>query len=172
MLAALAVVPAAPANHIPGQPCSNCASHAHWPRINGLIVKANNSQPAMLIGTRRHDELLGHHGSDYLHGKRGSDVLWGDWEGGSNQPTNQRDEIHGGGGNDFIYGSHGRNVIFGGAGNDAISVHFGRGYVNCGSGRDIYHVAKSRRRFYRFKNCERVDYRSEVRRGGGLKPLR
>jgi Ca2+-binding RTX toxin-like protein len=171
VLASLALVPAAPANHIPGHPCSGCASHAHWPRITGLIVKAKHSQAAMLIGTRRSDELLGHHGSDYLHGKRRSDILWGDWEGGANQPTGQRDEIHGGGGRDFIYGSHGRNVIFGGAGNDAISVHFGRGYVNCGSGRDIYHVAKSRRRFYRFKNCERVDYRAEAQRGGGLRPL-
>jgi Ca2+-binding RTX toxin-like protein len=171
VLALLCLTAAASASHIPGQPCSDCASHAHWPTINGIIVKAGNSRPAMLIGTGRRDELLGHHGSDYIHGKRRADILWGDWQGGSDQPTDQHDEIHGGGGNDFIYGSHGRNVIYGGAGNDAISVHFGRGSVDCGSGRDIYHVAKSRKRFYRFKNCERVDYRSESQRGGGLRPL-
>jgi Ca2+-binding RTX toxin-like protein len=170
VLGLLCVVPAASADHIPGKPCSDCVSHAHWPSIHGIIAKAR-FQPAMMIGTERSDELLGHHASDFLHGKRGSDVLWGDWQGGSDQPTDQRDEIHGGGGRDFIYGSHGRNVIYGGHGNDAISVHFGRGRVDCGPGRDIYHVAKSRRRGYRFTSCERVDYRSESQRGGGLKPL-
>jgi len=168
--ALLCLAPGALASHIPGRPCNDCASHAHWPTINGLIVKANR-KPAMLIGTRRRDELLGHHASDYIHGKRGSDVLWGDWEGGSDQPTNQRDEIHGGGGRDFIYGSHGRNVVYGGPGNDAISVHFGRGYVNCGAGRDIVHVPNTRRHRYRLKGCERVDPRTEAQRGGGLKPL-
>jgi Ca2+-binding RTX toxin-like protein len=171
ILALLGAVPTASASHIPGRPCSDCASHAHWPTINGVIVKAQ-FQPAMIIGTRKRDELLGHHASDYLHGKRGSDVLWGDWQGGADQPTNQVDKIHGGGGRDFIYGSHGRNLIYGGPGNDAISVHFGRGYVNCGAGRDVYHVAKSRRKGYRFSNCEVVDYRSEAQRGGGLRPPR
>jgi hypothetical protein len=50
-------------------------------------------------------------------------------------------------------------------------VHFGRGFVDCGPGRDIYHVPKSRKHGYRFRNCEKVDYRSEGQRGGGLKPL-
>ncbi len=164
-----AAAPAA-ADHIPGQPCSNCASHANWPTIGGTIRKAN-FQAAVFRGTRRSDELLGHHGSDRLYGHGRSDVLWGDWQGGSGQPTSQRDRIFGGSGRDFIYGSHGRNVIFGGPGNDAISVHFGRGYVDCGPGRDIYHVAKSRRRAYKFRNCERAEYRSEAQRGGGLRPL-
>ena len=63
-------------------------------------------------------------------------------------------------------------MINAGAGNDAISVHYGRGIVDCGPGRDIYHVAKSRKRGYKFRNCEKVDYRSERQRGGhGLKPL-
>ena len=63
-------------------------------------------------------------------------------------------------------------MVYGGPGNDAISVHFGRGYVDCGPGRDIYHVAKTRRKGYKFRNCEKVDYRSEAARGGhGLKPL-
>ena len=170
-LGALATVAApAAADHIPGRPCGNCASHAYWPTIHGRIKKAHN-RGRTFHGTRRSDELLGHHGSDKLFGRGRSDVLWGDWEGGAGQPTAQRDRIYGGRGNDFIYGSHGRNVIFGGPGNDAISVHFGRGYVDCGPGRDIYHVAKSRRRGYEFRNCEKVDYRSESRRGHGLKPL-
>jgi len=171
-LSVLAVAVPAMADHIPGRPCSNCASHEYWPTIHGRLAKANNGQAATFHGTRRSDELLGHHGSDNLYGRGRSDVLWGDWQGGADQPTNQRDRIYGGGGNDFIYGSHGRNVIYGGPGNDAISVHFGRGFVDCGPGRDIYHVAKSRRKAYEFRNCEKVDYRPEVKRGGhGLKPL-
>ncbi len=170
---ALFVCAAAPAaaDHIPGQPCSDCASHKHWPSIGGIIKKAQ-FQAAVLQGSSRSDELLGHHGSDRLNGRGRADVLWGDWQGGSDQPTSQRDRIYGGGGNDFIYGSHGRSVIFAGSGNDAISVHFGRGFVDCGAGRDVYHVAKSRKRGYKFRNCERVDYRSEAQRGGGLRPLR
>ncbi len=169
LLVLLPAVPAA-ADHIPGQPCHNCASHEHWPTIHGKIKKAHTSG-SVIHGTRRSDELLGHHGSDRLHGKGRSDVLWGDWEGGADQPTNQRDRIHGGSGSDFIYGSHGHNRIYGGRGNDAISVHFGRGFVDCGPGRDIYHVARTRKKGYRFRNCEKVDYRSEAQRGGGLKPL-
>ena len=171
-LSVLAVAVPAMADHIPGRPCSNCASHEYWPTIRGRLAKANNGQAATFHGTRRSDELLGHHGSDSLYGRGRSDVLWGDWQGGADQPTNQRDRIYGGGGNDFIYGSHGRNVIYGGPGNDAISVHYGRGFVDCGPGRDIYHVAKSRRKAYKFRNCEKVDYRPEAARGGhGLKPL-
>jgi len=170
LLALLASAAPAAANHIPGRPCTDCASHAQWPTIQGLLKKANFSSETF-HGSELSDELLGHHGSDKLFGAGGSDVLWGDWQGGASQPTAQRDRIMGGGGNDFIYGSHGRNVINGGPGNDAISVHFGRGYVNCGPGNDIYHVAKSRKRGYKFRNCETVDYRSESQRGGGLKPL-
>ena len=34
-----------------------------------------------------------------------------------------------------------------------------------------YHVTTFRKHKYRFVNCEKVDYRSEAQRGGGLKPL-
>ena len=167
----LALAAPAAADHIPGQPCNGCASHAAWPSIDGVFHKANGAG-ATFRGTARNDELLGHHGSDVLSGRGGSDVLWGDHD-GTGQPTTQRDRIYGGGGTDFIYGSHGRNVIHAGAGNDVISVHYGRGIVDCGPGRDIYHVARKRRSKYRFRNCERVDYRSERQRGGrGLRPLR
>jgi Ca2+-binding RTX toxin-like protein len=170
VLATLCVVPVAAANHIPGSPCSNCASHKHWPTINGIIKKAKN-QAKKYTGTNRSDELLGHHRSDVLTGRGGSDILWGDWD-GKNQPTWQNDLIYGGDGNDFIYGSHGRNRIFGGRGNDAISAHYGRGIIDCGPGRDIYHVPKSLKKKYKVKNCEKVDRRSERQRGGGLKPLK
>ena len=159
----------AQADHIPGRPCSDCASHEHWPKIDG-VIKAATGDRRRLVGTRRSDELLGQHGSDTLLGRGSADVLWGDSR-ASGQPARQRDVIYGGRGRDFIYASHGRNRIYGGAGNDAISAHFGRGRIDCGLGRDIYHVARSRRHRYRVRNCERVDYRSERQRGGGLKPL-
>jgi Ca2+-binding RTX toxin-like protein len=166
----LVLASVAMADHIPGSPCNNCASHANWPRIDGVVRQAKH-QTKSYTGTARNDQLMGHHGSDTLSGRGGSDVLWGDWA-PSGQPTSQRDRIFGGAGNDFIFGSHGWNTIRAGAGNDAISVHYGRGIVDCGPGRDIYHVARSRRRAYKFRNCEKVDYRSERQRGGGLKTLR
>lgn len=168
---ALSICAAAPAaaDHIPGQPCGDCASHEHWPTIDGIIEKAR-FQPAVLQGTGRSDELLGHHGSDTLSGGEGSDILWGDYD-PKGQPAGQHDRIDGGAGTDFIFGSHGRNTIDAGAGNDVISVHYGRGVVNCGPGRDIYHVARSRKRGYKFRNCEKVDYRPESVRGGPMKPL-
>ena len=167
----LVAVPATFANHIPGHSCSGCASHEEWPRISGKFKKATGGHSRRYIGGPRNDELLGHHGSDVLSGRDGSDVLWGDHD-PNGQPSSQHDLIQGGAGNDFIYGSHGYNAVKGGAGNDAISVHYGRGVVDCGPGRDIYHVPKSRKRGYKFRNCEKVDYRSERQRGGhGLKPL-
>ncbi len=167
--ATLASAGTAAASHIPGQPCNGCASHAQWPRIDGKHKKAGR-RSVRYTGTERHDELLGHHGSDILRGLGRSDVLWGDWD-GTGQPTCQRDRIYGGSGNDFIYGSLGRNVVYGGAGNDAISVHYGRGVVDCGPGREIYHVARTRRKGYTFRNGEKVDHRREKQRGGGLEPL-
>lgn len=160
---------AAGASHVPGGGCTDCASHKYWPTIDGVLKKAG-SGAVTYRGTSRSDELLGHHGSDTLTGRDGSDVLWGDWD-PSGQPSTQRDLIYGGNGTDFIYGSHGRNTIYAGVGNDVISVHYGRGLVDCGPGRDIYHVARSRRKGYRFRNCEKVDYRPEAVRGGPLKPL-
>jgi Ca2+-binding RTX toxin-like protein len=170
LAALLVAVPAALANHMPGHPCSGCASHDEWPTVHGRFKKATGGRDARFVGTRRSDELLGHHGSDVLSGRGRSDILWGDHD-GVGQPTSQRDLIFGGSGDDFIYGSHGHNTIYGGTGNDAISVHYGRGVVDCGPGRDIYHVAKSIKRGYKFRNCEKVDHRSERQRGGGLRPL-
>ena len=160
----------AAANHIPGQPCRNCADHDMWPKIDGKVVRADKARTNRLLGTGKSDQLMGFHGSDYITGRASSDVLWGDFD-PTGQPAGQVDRIYGGDGRDFIYGSHGRNLIEGGRGNDAISVHYGRGVVDCGPGRDIYHVARTRRKNYKFKNCEKVDYRTESARGGGLKPL-
>ena len=160
---------AAGASHVPGGGCSDCADHKYWPTIDGVLKRAQGAG-VTYTGTRRSDELLGHHGSDVLRGRDSSDVLWGDWD-PSGQPSTQHDLIYGGAGTDFIFGSHGRNTIYAGSGNDVISVHYGRGLVDCGPGRDIYHVARSRRRGYRFRNCEKVDYRPEKVRGGPMKPL-
>jgi hypothetical protein len=159
------------AGHVPGSPCTDCASHAYWPTIDGRLDKTGPGG-GTLRGTRRSDQLMGHHGKDVLRGLGGRDVIWGDHI-GDGQPKRQRDRLYGGGGTDFIYGSHGRNVIFAGKGNDAVSVHFGRGFLDCGPGRDIYHVPRSRKMRWKIRNCEKVDHRSESQRGGkGLKPLR
>ena len=166
---ALSLAAAAGATHAPGGGCSNCANHKYWPTVDGVFKKAG-AAAVTYNGTSRSDELLGHRGSDTLRGRAGSDILWGDWD-PQGQPSTQRDLIYGGAGTDFIYGSHGRNTIYAGAGNDVISVHYGRGLVDCGPGRDIYHVARSRRKGYRFRNCEKVEYRPESVRGGPMKPL-
>jgi hypothetical protein len=171
LVSAAGFASAARADHIVGMPCRTCADHSEWPRIHIDNVKRSDKEGTThLTGSEANDELMGHHTSDRLEGFGGSDVLWGDFDPWG-QPTTQVDRIFGGAGNDFIYGSHGRNLIRGGPGNDAISVHYGRGIVDCGPGRDIYHVARSRRRGYRFRNCEKVDYRPEKVRGGGLRPL-
>ena len=170
VLVAVGLAGTATADHIKGQPCTGCASHKEWPRIDGVIRKAHGDRKTYK-GTSRNDELLGHHGSDTLRGRGGSDVLWGDWD-PAGQPSSQTDRLYGGDGTDFIYGSHGRNSVYGGRGNDAISVHYGRGLVDCGPGRDVVHVPKSLRKKYTVRNCEKTDRRSERQRGGGLKPLR
>ena len=56
-------------------------------------------------------------------------------------------------------------MINAGAGNDAISVHYGAGRRLRARAR-IYHVAKSRKKGYKIRNCEKVDYRPEKERGG------
>ena len=171
LAAGAGVAARAEADHIVGMPCSSCASHKQWPRINiDNVQRSDKVGATQLEGSERSDELMGHHTSDVLKGFGGSDVLWGDFD-PIGQPARQVDRIFGGPGEDFIYGSHGRNVIDAGDGNDAISVHYGRGVVDCGPGRDIYHVARSRKHKYTFHNCEKVDYRTESQRGGGLKPL-
>ncbi len=144
--------------------CPGCASHANWPTIQNLSIDKPSTPLPRLVGTAVNDELLGGHGSNTISGRGGDDVLWGDFN-PSGQPASQVDRIRGGRGNDFIYGSHGRNVISAGPGNDKIRVHYGRGVVDCGPGFDIYHVAKSRRDRYRFRNCEKVDYRTESQGG-------
>jgi Ca2+-binding RTX toxin-like protein len=170
LTATLGLTSAAFAGHRPGGGCSDCADHKYWPTIDGIFRQQNGSAGVNYKGTSRSDELLGHHGSDTLRGADSNDILWGDWD-PKNQPATQRDTMYGGNGTDFIYGSHGANSIYAGAGNDVISVHYGRGLVDCGPGRDIYHVARTRRKAYRFRNCEKVDYRPEAVRGGPLKPL-
>jgi hypothetical protein len=168
-LGALTLASAAGANHIPGQPCSNCTSHKYWPTIDGKIERAG-SGAVTYRGTSRSDQLMGHHGSDDIRSGDGSDILWGDYD-PNGQPTTQKDVMYGGNATDFIYGSHGYNEIYAGNGNDVVSVHYGRGRVDCGPGRDIYHVARSRKSKYKFINCEKVDYRPEAVRGAPLKPL-
>ena len=170
LLGLLCLAPGALATHRGTSCATGCTSHKYWPQIDGIFKIQDGAGPVTYTGTSRSDELLGHHGSDTLSGGEGSDILWGDYD-PKGQPAGQHDRINGGAGTDFIFGSHGRNTIDAGAGNDVISVHYGRGVVNCGPGRDIYHVARSRKSKYKFRNCEKVDYRPESVRGGPMKPL-
>ena len=148
------------------------ADHTYWPTINGIFAIQRTNDPATFVGSPLHDELLGHHGNDTIIGSAQADVLWADWDPNqfNYQGTHQIDHVYGGYGDDFIYGSHGYNVLYGGPGNDAIRAHYGRGIIDCGPGRDIYHVAYSRRKNWKIRNCERVSYLTESQ-GGVLKSL-
>ncbi|MDP1848118.1 MAG: hypothetical protein Q8K79_10035 [Solirubrobacteraceae bacterium] len=175
-LGALSLASVAAADHIEGTSCgtsAKCADHDGWPRMTlDDVQTAAQSRGTTLRGKPDNsDELLGWHGSDTLWGYGRADVLWGDHI-GTGQPTTQWDRIYGGPGNDFIYSSRGRNTIDAGPGNDAIKIRYGRGVLNCGPGRDVYNVPRSRKSRWKIRNCEKVDYRTEAQRGGGLKPLR
>jgi len=163
------------ADHIAGTSCGSsrsCAGHQFWPTMSlNDIQKADEYRGTTLTGKQnKSNELLGWHGSDTLTGGTKSDILWADHE-GDGQPTGQWDRIYGGEGSDFIYSARGRNTIEGGEHNDAIKARYGRGVINCGPGKDIVWVPKRRRRNWKFKNCERFEYRTESQVGHGLKPL-
>ncbi len=174
LLAVIGSVSVSQADHIIGTSCtsSTCAGHEYWPKMTlDDVQRAQQYKGTTLRGKPGNsDELLGWHGSDYLYGEDESDVLWADHI-GTGQPTTQWDRMWGGAGNDFIYSSRGRNTIDAGPGNDAIKVRYGRGTLNCGSGRDIVHLPRSRRVNWKFKGCEKFEYRSESATGRGLKPL-
>ena len=113
----------------------------YWPTIHGKIKKAHHGGRTF-HGTRRSDELLGHHGSDRLFGRGRSDVLWGDWQGGADQPTNQRDRIYGGRGErlHLRLPRAQRDLRRRGQRRDLRALR--PRFVDCGPGRDIYHVAQ------------------------------
>ena len=137
-LGTLATIATAAASHIPGRPCNDCASHAHWPTIHGKVKKADHAADVPRhppLGRAARPPRLGQARRPRALGRPVGRL-------GRRRPADQPARPHlRRRGNDFIYGSHGRNVIYGGPGNDAISVHYGRGFVDCGPGRDIYHVA-------------------------------
>ncbi|WP_354697583.1 hypothetical protein DSM112329_03218 [Paraconexibacter sp. AEG42_29] len=175
-LLAVSVAGVSQADHIIGTSCggaAKCAGHEFWPKMTLDDVQKTPERGTNTLrgkaGTHN-DELLGWHGSDTLLGGDGDDVLWADHI-GTNQPKGQVDVLSGGNGNDFLYSAAGRNTMTGGPGNDAIKARYGRGTVNCGPGRDIVHLPKSRRKNWKFSNCEKYEYRSESATGQGLKTL-
>jgi Ca2+-binding RTX toxin-like protein len=163
------------ADHVVGTACGStraCAGHQFWPKMTQNDVQKAAEFRGTTLNAKQNasGELLGWHGSDTLTGGNRSDVLWGDHD-GTGQPTGQWDRMYGGDGSDFIYSSRGRNTIEGGNHNDAIKARYGRGVVNCGPGKDIVHIPKRRKRNWKFKNCEKFEYRTESQVGHGLKPL-
>lgn len=148
-----------------------CAGHEFWPAIAKENIQIAHGGGVTFRGApNASNELLGYHGSDTLYGGNKSDVLWSDYI-GTGQPATQVDKLYGGPGNDFLYSSHGLNTLDAGPGNDAIKARYGRGTVDCGAGRDIVYIPKSRKSRWKFKGCEKFEYRSESVLGHGLKPL-
>jgi hypothetical protein len=140
-------------------PAAASTSHEGWPRINGDLKMHKRDQNGVLRATklRKHNELLGGHGSDTIRAGRVGDVLWGDYKSGG-QPTAQIDRIYGGAGKDFIYASHGSNFIYARGGADQIHAHFGHGEIWCGRGDVTVFVSHRSRPGYRLHSCERVSY--------------
>ena len=143
---------------------SGMASHAGWPRIDGVLWINKLNHGRTKHGTHRSDELLGGHGSDTIMGGPRADVIWGDFN-PSGQPTSQVDHLYGGAGDDFLYASHGWNRIEGGAGNDIVHAHFGHGIIDCGTGHDVVYLSRRGRHGWKLRGCEVVDYRTEAQRG-------
>ncbi len=161
---ALTLVLALVALSFPVSSASGMASHAGWPRIDGVLWINKLDRERTKHGTHRSDELLGGHGSDTIMGGPRADVIWGDFK-PSGQPTTQVDHLYGGAGSDFLYASHGWNRVEGGAGNDIVHAHFGHGIVDCGPGHDLVYVSHRGRPHWKLRGCEVVSYRTEAQRG-------
>ena len=136
-------------------------SHAGWPKIDGDLKMEKSNRGGTLRATKlkKHNELLGGHGSDKIYAGKVGDVLWGDYRPGG-QPTTQTDRIYGGQGKDFIYASHGANFIHAGGGADQIHAHFGHGEIWCGSGKVTLFLSHKSRKRYKLHSCERISYRT------------
>jgi RTX calcium-binding nonapeptide repeat (4 copies) len=135
------------------------ASHAGWPRIDGLVLLNESDQSRPLSGLPdAHNELLGGHGDDTIEGGNLGDVIWGDYK-PCCQPASQVDHLYGGPGKDFIYSSHGINYIYTGGGRDVVHAHFGRGgEIHCDSPDALVYVSHRSRPRYRFFGCANVRY--------------
>ena len=157
----LLTIPAAAVLALSGTAALAKTSHEGWPKINGDLKRHTNDESGTLRATklRKHNELLGGHGSDTIYAGPWGDVIWGDYK-PSGQPTTQRDRIRGGAGRDFIYAGHGWNSINAGPGNDWIKAHFGRGTIDCGPGVDALYVSRRARKHYTIRGCERISHKT------------
>jgi Ca2+-binding RTX toxin-like protein len=146
---------------LPGAAAIANTSHEGWPKINGDLImhKADESGAIRAHKLRKHNELLGGHGSDTIYAGRVGDVLWGDYKPGG-QPTSQVDRINGGAGKDFIYASHGTNFISGGGGADQIHAHFGHGTITCASGKATVFLSHASRKGYTLRGCRKISYKT------------
>ncbi len=143
------------------------ASHAGWPKVDGVLRMNSHDESRPLSGVPdRHNELLGGHGSDTIYAGRTGDVIWGDYK-PCCQPAGQVDNLYGGPGRDFIYASHGTNFIHTGGGRDVVHAHFGRGgEIHCDSPDVLVYISHRSRKRYRLFGCHRLDFRPERMRRG------
>ena len=144
------------------------ASHAGWPRINGVLRINHRDQSRPLTGRpNKHNELLGGHGDDTITAGQVGDVIWGDYK-PCCQPTTQVDHLYGGPGNDFIYASHGINFIHTGGGRDIVHAHFGSrgGEIHCESPRVLVYLSHRSRPHYKLYGCHDISYKTERMRRG------
>ncbi len=114
--------------------------------------------PVVPRHSRRHNELLGAHGSDTIHAGDAGDVIWGDYK-PTGQPRSQRDKLFGGRGRDFIYTSYGVNIVHTGGGPDVVHAHDGSGDIFCDSAATVVYMSHQSHRRYRLHGCRNVSFK-------------
>ncbi|MBT5777896.1 MAG: hypothetical protein HOI02_00645 [Rhodospirillaceae bacterium] len=99
---------------------------------NDLIVSANSSLDATIIGGDGDDALFGGVANDLLQGDAGNDALIG---------ANGNDVLQGGAGNDDLFGGDGNDSMDGGDGDDVFMVGSGDDTITDSGGVDFIEMA-------------------------------
>lgn len=95
------------------------------------------NSPAILIGGRYADRLVGTDGRDTISGERGADRIWGGAGDDTLSPGGDADQVWAGAGDDWVEDDSGSNRIVGGAGADRLDTGgAGRNTLEGGDGND------------------------------------